>query len=44
VATAAFNAALYWYAVTDQSPGQYSVGDLQSAYRQKGRKTGVYGF
>ena len=44
VATAAFNAALYWYAVTDQSPGQYSVGDLQSAYRQKGRKTGAYGF
>ncbi len=44
VATAAFNAALYWYAVTDQSPGQYSVGDLQSAYRQKGRRTGVYGF
>ena len=43
VATAAFNAALYWYAVTDQSPGQYSVGDLQSAYRQKGRRTGVYG-
>lgn len=44
VATAAFNAALYWYAVTDQSPGQYSVGDLQAAYRQKGRKTGLYGF
>ena len=44
VATAAFNAALYWYAMTDQSPGQYSVGDLQSAYRQKGRKTGAYGF
>ncbi len=43
VATAAFNAALYWYAVTDQSPGQYSVGDLQAAYRQKGRRTGVYG-
>ncbi len=41
VATAAFNAALYWYAVTDQSPGQYSVGDLQSAYRPKGRKAGV---
>ncbi len=38
VATAAFNAALYWYAVTDQSPGQYSVGDLRSAYRQKGRR------
>ncbi len=44
VATAAFNAALYWYAVTDQSPGQYSVGDLQAAYRQKGRRTGIYGF
>ena len=43
VATAAFNAALYWYAVTDQSPGQYSVGDLQAAYRQKGRRNGVYG-
>ena len=43
VATAAFDAALYWYAVTNQSPGQYSVGDLQSAYRQKGRRTGIFG-
>ncbi len=43
VATAAFNAALYWYAVTNQSPGQYSVGDLQSAYRRKGRKAGAFG-
>ncbi len=43
VASAAFNAALYWYAVTGQAPGQYSVGDLQSAYRQKGRRTGIYG-
>jgi hypothetical protein len=42
VASAAFNAALYWYAVTDQSPGQYSVGDLQAAYRQKGRRTSAY--
>jgi hypothetical protein len=43
VATAAFNAALYWYAVTNQSPGQYSVGDLQSAYRRKGRRAGAFG-
>jgi Family of unknown function (DUF6159) len=43
VASAAFNAALYWYAMTDQAPGQYSVVDLQSAYRQRGRKTGLYG-
>ncbi len=43
VATAAFNAALYWYAVTNQSPGQYSVGDLQAAYRQKGRRAGLFG-
>ncbi len=44
VASAAFNAALYWYAVTDQSPGQYSIGDLQSAYRRNGRKSGALGF
>ena len=44
VASAAFNAALYWYAVTDQSPGQYSIGDLQSAYRRNSRKTGSLGF
>ena len=43
VATAAFNAALYWYAVTNQSPGQYSVADLQSAYRPKGRKASAFG-
>jgi len=43
VASGAFNAALYWYAVTDQSPGQYSVGDLQAAYRQKGKRAGIYG-
>jgi hypothetical protein len=43
VASAAFNAALYWYAVTDQSPGQYSIGDLQSAYRRNSRKTGSLG-
>ena len=44
VASAAFNAALYWYAVTDQSPGDYSVGDLQAAYRRQGKRTGIYGF
>jgi hypothetical protein len=44
VASGAFNAALDWYAVTDQSPGDYSVGDLQAAYRQKGKRTGIYGF
>ena len=44
VASAAFNAALYWFAVTDQCPGQYSVGDLRSAYRQKKPQTGIYGF
>jgi hypothetical protein len=43
VASGAFNAALYWYAVTDQSPGEYSVGDLQAAYRRQGRRTGLYG-
>ena len=44
VASAAFNAGLYWFAVTGQSPGQYSVGDLQAAYRPRRRKTGVYGY
>jgi hypothetical protein len=44
VASAAFNAALYWYAVTDQSPGHYSVEVLQDAYRQRRRKAGIYGF
>ncbi len=43
VASGAFNAALYWYAVTDQPPGQYALGDLQSAYRTKRRRTGIYG-
>jgi hypothetical protein len=43
VASAAFNAALYWYAVTEQAPGQYSAIDLQSAYRQRGRKSGLFG-
>jgi hypothetical protein len=43
VASGAFNAALYWYAVTDQSPGQYALGDLQTAYRQKKQRTGIYG-
>jgi hypothetical protein len=44
VASAAFNAALYWYAVTDQSPGQYSVGDLQAAYRAKSNRSRSLGF
>jgi hypothetical protein len=44
VASAAFNAALYWYAVTDQSPGQYSVGDLQAAYRTKTNRSRSLGF
>jgi hypothetical protein len=44
VASAAFNAALYWYAVTDQSPGQYSVGDLQAAYRTKPSRSRSLGF
>jgi hypothetical protein len=44
VASAAFNAALYWYAITNQSPGQYSVGDLQSAYRHKSGRSGAFGF
>ncbi len=39
VASSAFNAALYWYAVTRQSPDpwQYSADDLQSAYRPASR-------
>jgi hypothetical protein len=44
VASGAFNAALYWYAVTNQAPGQYSLGDLQSAYRRKSSRTGITGF
>ncbi len=44
VASGAFNAALYWFAVTEQAPGQYSLGDLQSAYRPKPKRTGIYGF
>ncbi len=43
VASAAFNAALYWYAVTEQSPGQYSVADLQAAYRRKSARSGMFG-
>ena len=43
VATAASDASLYWYAVTNQSPGQYLVADLQSPTRQKGRKAGAFG-
>ena len=43
VASGAFNAALYWYAATDQSPGQYALGDLQAAYRQKKKRTGMFG-
>ena len=43
VASGAFTAALYWFAVTEQAPGHYSLGDLQSAYRQKARRTGIYG-
>jgi hypothetical protein len=43
VASASFNAALYWFAVTGQAPGQYALGDLEGAYRQKGRRTGLYG-
>jgi hypothetical protein len=42
--SAAFNAALYWYPATDQSPGQYSVEDLQAAYRPRRGKTRVHGF
>ena len=29
VASASFNAALYWFAVTGESPGGFSAGDLQ---------------
>jgi hypothetical protein len=43
VASAAFNAALYWFAVTGSSPGPYSAGDLQSAYRPDRRRSGVFG-
>ena len=44
VASGAFNAALYWYAVTEQAPGQYSLGDLQAAYRRKASRAGISGF
>jgi hypothetical protein len=44
VASAAFNAALYWFAVTAQCPGQYALADLQSAYRPRSRTTGALGF
>jgi hypothetical protein len=43
VASAAFNAALYWFAVTGQCPGQYSLVDLQSAYRHRTRRAGALG-
>jgi hypothetical protein len=43
VASAAFNAALYWFAVTDQTPGRYSVDDLNSAYRSRTHRTGSLG-
>jgi hypothetical protein len=41
VASAAFNAALYWFAVTGQCPGRYSLVDLQSAYRPSSRRAGA---
>jgi hypothetical protein len=43
VASAAFNAALYWFAVTDQTPGRYSVDDLNSAYRRRTSRTSSFG-
>ena len=43
VASAAFNAALYWFAVTDQTPGRYSVDDLNSAYRRRTRRASSFG-
>ena len=43
VASAAFNAALYWFAVTGQCPGQYSLADLQSAYRPRPGRAGALG-
>jgi hypothetical protein len=43
VASAAFNAALYWFVITGQCPGQYSLVDLQSAYRHRTRRTGALG-
>lgn len=43
VASAAFNAALYWFAVTGQCPGQYSLVDLQSAYRPRTGRAGALG-
>lgn len=44
VAASAFNAALYWFAVTGESPGQYSAGDLGAAYRTSRRRSGILGF
>ena len=41
VASAAFNAALYWFAVTGQCPGRYSLDDLQSAYRRRATRAGA---
>jgi hypothetical protein len=43
VATASFNAALYWFAVTGQAPGEYAPADLQAAYRQKRQRGGLFG-
>jgi hypothetical protein len=41
VASGAFNAALYWFAVTNQAPGGYTLGDLQSAYRRTAARSGL---
>jgi len=43
VASASFNAALYWFAVTGESPGGFSAGDLQAAYRPSSRRAGAFG-
>jgi hypothetical protein len=44
VASGAFNAALYWFAVTEQAPGRYALDDLQSAYRPRAPRAGISGF
>jgi hypothetical protein len=44
VAASAFNAALYWFAVTGESPSRYSAGDLGAAYRANRRRSGILGF
>ncbi len=41
VASSAFNAALYWYTLTGQSPGLYAADDLASAYRPRTRRSGA---